>query len=70
MFLSCGSESGVSRGTTTSLRRSFRWTSAARWIRFSPIEWAIAASVLPEQGQMTMAAVRNDPLAIGAIRFL
>ena len=70
MFFSCGSESGVSRGTTTSFRRSLRCTSAARWTRFSPIAWATAASVLPLQGQMTIAAVRNEPLAIGAIRFL
>ena len=70
MFFSCGSESGVSRGTTTSFRLSLRCTSAARWMRFSPIEWATAESVLPLHGQITMPAVRNEPLAIGAIRFL
>ena len=70
MFFSCGSESGVSLGTTTSFLRSLRCTSAARWIRFSPIEWAMAESVLPEHGQITIAAVRKEPLAIGVIRFL
>ena len=29
-----------------------------------------AESVLPLQGQITIALVRNDPLAMGAIRFL
>ena len=54
----------------TSFRRSLRCTSAARCMRFSPIAWATAASVLPLQGQITIAAVRNEPLATGAIRFL
>ena len=57
---------GVSRGTRISFRRSFRWTSAARVIRFVVIPWAIAARVLMLQGATTIPAVRNDPLAIPA----
>ena len=32
--------------------------------------WATAASVPPLHGQITIAEVRKEPLAIGAIRFL
>ena len=32
------------------------------------VDVATAPSVLPEQGQITMPSVRNDPLAIEAIR--
>ncbi len=58
--------SGVSRGTRISLRRSFRWTSAARVIRLAVIPAAIDASVLMLHGTMTIPPVRNDPLAIPA----
>ena len=57
MFSICGSDSGVSRGTRISLRRSLRWTSAARWIRLAVVPWAMAPSVLQEQGQTTMPSV-------------
>ncbi len=62
------SESGVSRGTRISLRRSLRWTSAARWIKFDAAPVATALSVEPLQGQITMPAVMNDPLAMGAVK--
>ena len=42
--------SGVSRGTNTNLRRSLRCTSAARWIKFSDVPCAIAATV-PRAGK-------------------
>ena len=57
---------GVSRGTRISLRRSLRWTSAARVIRFVVIPWAIDARVLMLHGMTTMPPVRNEPLAIPA----
>ena len=38
-------DSGVSRGTRISLRRSFKCTSAARWIRLSLEPWTTALSV-------------------------
>ena len=70
MLSSCTSDSGVSRGTRISLRRSFRCTSAARWIRLPEAPWAIALSVPPEQGQTTMPSVRDEPLAIGGKEIL
>ncbi len=58
--------SGVSRGTRISLRRSFRWTSAARVIRFVVIPCATEASVLMLHGATTIPAVGNEPLAMPA----
>lgn len=69
MFRSWASPSGVSRGTNTSFRRSFRWTSAARWIRFSLSPWATAASVPMLHGQTAIPPVRNEPLAMPARKF-
>ncbi len=54
MFSRWISESGVSRGTRISLRRSFRHTSAARSIKFVEAPEAIRPSVPPEQGQMAI----------------
>ena len=61
-------QSGVSRGTRISLRRSLRWTSAARVIRLVVIPPAIAPSVLMLHGMMTMPPVGNEPLAIPAVK--
>ena len=57
---------GASRTTSTSLRRSFRMTSAARWIRFSPEPEAIAPRVRALHGHTTMPRVRKEPLEIFA----
>ena len=46
-------ESGVSRGTSTSLRSSLSATEAARWTRFAIAPAAIVAAVAIEQGQTT-----------------
>ncbi len=46
-------ESGVSRGTSTSVRRSFSATEAARWIRFAIAPVASVPTVDIEHGQMT-----------------
>jgi hypothetical protein len=46
-------ESGVSRGTSTSLRPSFSATDAARWIRFAIAPAARVPTVDMEQGQTT-----------------
>ena len=46
-------ESGVSRGTSTSLRSSLSATEAARWTRFAIAPAAMLAAVDIEQGQMT-----------------
>ena len=59
---------GVSRGTRISLRRSLRWTSAARVTRFPVIPWAMLARVLMLHGETTIPAVRNEPLAIPALK--
>jgi hypothetical protein len=47
------SESGVSRGMTTSLRPSFSATLPARWIRFDIEPEASVPSVPIEHGQIT-----------------
>ena len=60
-------ESGVSRGTRMSLRCSLRCTSAARCSKLPLPPCTIALSAPPEHGQTTMPAVRNVPLAIGAM---
>ena len=59
-------ESGVSRTTSTSLRRSFIITSAARPTRSSEIPCAMRASPPVEQGMTTMASHPADPEANGA----
>jgi hypothetical protein len=58
-------ESGVSRGTSTSFRRSFRATDAARWMRFCIAPDASVPTVAIEQGQITYASTRAEPLAYG-----
>src|SRR5262245_57905658 len=58
-------ESGVSRGTRTSVRRSLRATDAARWMRFCIAPEASVPTVAIEHGQMTYASTRADPLAYG-----
>src|SRR5947209_1596104 len=52
---------GVSRGTRTSFRPSFRQTSAARWIRFVPAPDAIAPIVPIEQGTTIIPACLFEP---------
>ncbi len=66
MFSRWISLSGASRTASTSLRRSFKTTSAARWMRLSPSPCAIAASVRTLQGAMIMPMVTNEPLEIDA----
>ncbi len=58
--------SGVSRGISTSRRRSFSTTSAARCTRWSPFPVAIAASVRTLHGAISIPSVKNDPLQIAA----
>ncbi len=53
---------------STRIRRSFRWTSAARTMRLSFIECAIALIVRMLQGATSMPAVWNVPLAMAAAR--
>ena len=62
--------SGVSRGISTSRRRSFSITSAQRWMRLRAVPWAIAASVAPEHGAISAAGASDDPEAKGAVRSL
>src|SRR5690349_20126960 len=69
-FRRCTSDSGDSRGTSTSLRRSLSTTSAARSIRLRLVPCAIAATVPMEQGQMTIPALFADPDAGSAPRSL
>ncbi len=57
---------GVSRVISTSRRRSFSTTSAARVSRVSVTPLAMAPSVRIEQGATIMPSVRNEPLAIAA----
>ena len=57
------SESGVSRGTSTSRRPSFSCTPAARWIRLASAPPAIVPTVAIEHGQMITASVRELPEA-------
>ena len=60
------SESGVSRGTSTSFRSSLSATEAARWIRFAIAPDASVPSVAIEHGQTTYASTFAEPLAYGA----
>lgn len=57
---------GVSRGTTTSLRRSLRHTSTARVSRSVTVPVAMVAKVFIEHGTTAMPMVRNDPDEIAA----
>ncbi len=66
MLRRCARFNGVSRTISTSRRRSFSVTSAARVIRLSPRPCATAASVRIEHGAITMPSQRNEPLAIAA----
>src|SRR5438552_13704891 len=58
----------VSRTMSTSGRRSFRWTSAARTMRLSFSECAIALIVRMLHGATSIPAVTNVPLARAAAR--
>jgi hypothetical protein len=62
--------SGVSRGTKTRRRRSFKHTSAARDSRFALVPVAISASDFIEQGTTTMPIVRKEPDETAAPRSL
>ena len=66
MFSRWISDSGVSRTTSTSLRRSFSITSAARPIRSSEMPCAMRARPPVEQGMTTMASQPAEPEANGA----
>lgn len=61
-------ENGASRGTSTSGRRSFRATSAARSMRLLQAPVATADRVPVEHGQITMALGALEPEAGGAIQ--
>ncbi|CAM5639837.1 hypothetical protein SFUMM280S_01962 [Streptomyces fumanus] len=61
MFSRWISPSGVARGTSTSGRRSFSVTSAARPTRPSAYPARMPARVFMEQGTTTMPSVRNEP---------
>ena len=60
--------SGVSLGTSTSFRRSFSATSAARSINERDAPTLIADSVPIEHGQITIPALTAEPDAGGAPR--
>ncbi len=66
----CPRWSGVSRTTSTSVRRSFKQTSAARASRLSASEYAIAAALFIEQGITSIPSVRKEPLEIAAAEIL
>ncbi|MNT45308.1 hypothetical protein D3C72_1818860 [compost metagenome] len=66
MFSRWITDSGASRGTSTSLRCSFSITSAARSIRLSLMPCATAARVPIEHGQITIASAGLEPEAGGA----
>src|SRR6266568_1228982 len=68
MLRRCTRESGVSRGTRISLRRSLSVTSAARSMRERLVPCEIAAIVPIEQGQTTIPSVCTDPEAGSAPR--
>ena len=57
---------GVSRTTSTSRRRSFSTTSAARQTRLWLKPFAIADSVFMLHGAITIPRVRNEPLDTAA----
>ncbi len=66
MFSRCISLRGASRTASTSRRRSFRTTSAARWTRWSPRPVAIAASDFTLHGATIIPIVWNEPLEMAA----
>jgi hypothetical protein len=66
-FSRCTALSGVSRGTTISVRRSFSITSAARVSSVSEIPCATRAAVPIEQGTIAIACQPALPLANGAL---
>ena len=66
MFSRWITDSGVSRVTSTSLRRSLSVTSAARLIRDSPNPIRMLASVFMLHGTTIIPSVRNEPLEIAA----
>ena len=59
MFSRSIRETGISRWTRISLRRSLRCTAAARVMQVSAMPAAIAPSVLELHGQMTMPSVQE-----------
>ena len=63
MLRRCARLKGVSRTISSSGRRSFSITSAARVSRLSPKPCATAASVFIEQGAITIAEASKLPLA-------
>ena len=60
--------SGVSRTISTSRRRSFSTTSAARVSRLELTPLAISPRLRIEHGATIMPMVRNEPLEIAAAR--
>ena len=68
MVRRCPRCSGVSRTISTSGRRSFRVTSAARVSRVEVTPVAISAMVRTEQGATIMPRVRKLPLETEAAR--
>lgn len=58
--------SGVSRGTTTTLRPPLIHTSAARWMRFREMPPAIEAMLLRLHCTTIIPSVRKEPLEIEA----
>lgn len=66
MFSRCMSLNGVSLTANTSLRRSFKQTSADLEIRSSQKPIRTAASVFILQGTMIMPSCKKDPLDGGA----
>ena len=61
-------ESGTSRGTRTSGRRSFSATAPARWMSVVDVPRAMWAAVDSEHGQMTAASGNAEPLDTAAAR--
>ncbi len=66
MVRRCPRWNGVSRTISTSGRRSFRVTSAARVSRVEVTPVAISDMVRTEQGATIMPRVRNEPDAMAA----
>ena len=66
MFSKWISLKGVSRGTSTRVRRSLRMTSAHRSRRLPEFPAAMRERVPMLQGQITMASGAFEPLATGA----
>ena len=64
----CPACSGVSRTISTSRRRSFSITSAARVSRFEVTPVAISDMLRIEHGATIMPRVLNEPLASAAPR--